>query len=142
MLLSTLGTPSLVESPSAGQDSDTVLATGAWTASTTTSWITVNTPSGTGNGVVNFSFTANAGATRTGTLTLAGQPLTVTQAGAGYVAAATTTLVGAGLSLPTSVAVDGSGNVYIADYLNNAIKEWNAANGTVTTLVSAGLAQP
>ena len=94
VLLSTLGTASIVEGPSAGNDSDLVLASGAWTASTTTSWITVSTPSGTGNGSVNFSFTADAGPTRTGTVTIAGQTLTVTQAGAGYVAAGTTTLVG------------------------------------------------
>ena len=32
-----------------------------------------------------------------------------------------------------------AGNVYIADTGNNAIKEWNAATQTVTTLVSSGL---
>ena len=38
--------------------------------------------------------------------------------------------------------MDGAGNVYIADTGNNAIKEWNAATQTVTTLVSSGLNQP
>ena len=76
VLLSTLGTASLVEGPSAGSDSDIVVASGAWTASTTTPWITVNTPSGTGNGSVNFSFAADAGPTRTGTVTIAGQKVT------------------------------------------------------------------
>ena len=142
VLLSTLGTASIVEGPSAGNDSDLVLASGAWTASTTTSWITVSTPSGTGNGSVNFSFTADAGPTRTGTVTIAGQTLTVTQAGAGYVAAAPTTLVAGVLASPAGVAVDGSGNVYIADSNNNAIKEWNASTKAVTTLVSTGLFQP
>ena len=37
------------------------------------------------------------------------------------------------------MAVDGSGNVYIAD---TAIKEWNASTNTVTTLVSKGLNSP
>jgi ABC-type transporter Mla subunit MlaD len=36
--------------------------------------------SGTGNGTVNFSVAANSGALRTGTLTIAGRTLTVTQA--------------------------------------------------------------
>ena len=36
-----------------------------------------------------FSFDANPGATRTGTLTIAGQTLTVTQAGSTYVAGQT-----------------------------------------------------
>jgi DNA-binding beta-propeller fold protein YncE len=48
-----------------------------------------------------------------------------------------------GLShVPLGVAVDGSGNVYIADCLNNAIKEWTAANNNITTLVSMGLNDP
>ena len=40
------------------------------------------------------------------------------------------------------MAVDGSGNVYIADDGNNAIKEWNAATQTVNTLASSGLGGP
>ena len=40
------------------------------------------------------------------------------------------------------MAVDGAGNVYIADTGNNAIKEWVAASNTVTTLVSSGLIFP
>ena len=38
--------------------------------------------------------------------------------------------------------MDASGNVYIADTGNNAIKEWNAATQTVSTLVSSGLNYP
>jgi hypothetical protein len=40
------------------------------------------------------------------------------------------------------VAVDGGGNVYIADTGHNAIKEWSVLNNTVTTLVSSGLSNP
>ncbi len=43
---------------------------------------------------------------------------------------------------PASVAVDAAGNLYIADTQNNAVKEWHAGNGQVSTLVSTGLAQP
>ena len=53
-----------------------------------------------------------------------------------------TTLVSSGLNDPTGVAVDGSGNVYIADSGNNAIEEWNASTQQVTTLVSSGLNEP
>ena len=35
-----------------------------------------------------------------------------------------------------------AGNVYIADTGNSAVKEWNAASSTVTTLVSSGLNHP
>jgi hypothetical protein len=38
--------------------------------------------------------------------------------------------------------VDALGNVYFADTGNNAIKEWNAANQTVSQLVSSGLSSP
>jgi len=47
-----------------------------------------------------------------------------------------------GLSLPGGVALDGAGNVYLADYGNNAIKKWTSANNSVTTLVSSGLSNP
>jgi uncharacterized repeat protein (TIGR01451 family) len=40
------------------------------------------------------------------------------------------------------VAVDGSGNVYIADSSDSAIKEWSASTQQVTTLVSSGLPDP
>jgi sugar lactone lactonase YvrE len=40
------------------------------------------------------------------------------------------------------VAVDGAGNVYIADSGNNAIKEWIKAGGSVTNLVSSNLNNP
>ena len=85
-----------------------------------------------GNGLAAFTFDANAGATRTGTLTIAGQTLTVTHAGSSCVAAdQVTTLVSSGLNSPAGVAVDGVGNVHIADTHDNAIKEWNAATGMV-----------
>ena len=137
-----LGTLSLVEGPSTGSDSNVVAFVGAWSASSNASWLHTSS-SGTGNGLAKFTFDANAGDTRAGTLTIAGQTLTVTQAGAGYVAAnPVTTLVSTGLSFPGGVAVDGSGNVYIADTSNNAVKEWNASTQAVTTLVSSGLSNP
>jgi sugar lactone lactonase YvrE len=40
------------------------------------------------------------------------------------------------------VAVDAGGDVFIADSHNNAIKEWHAATGAVSTLVSSGLDTP
>ncbi|HEX4945398.1 MAG TPA: BACON domain-containing carbohydrate-binding protein, partial [Blastocatellia bacterium] len=54
-----------------------------WTASDNQSWITTSPTSGTGVGVVTFSLTANTGtASRTGTLTVAGSTINITQAGA------------------------------------------------------------
>jgi len=54
----------------------------AWTASTSASWITLTTTSGSGNGTVSFTVAANGTtSSRTGSVTIGGQTLTVTQAG-------------------------------------------------------------
>src|SRR5262249_6979402 len=136
---STLGTTALLEGSATGADSDIVLASGAWTAASNAPWLHT-TSSGNDNGLATFSFDANPGATRTGTITIANVTLTVTQAAAGYVSAGAVPIV-PGIR-PYHVAVDGAGNVYMADPENNAIKEWNAATQTVSTLVSSGLKIP
>ena len=144
-----LGTSALLEGPGSGSDS-VVLAmaypTDTWTATANDAWLhlSVANQSGTGSTNVVFSYDVNPGVTRTGTLTVAGQTLTVTQAGSSYVPAPgpVTALVASGLNHPTGVAVDSMGNVYFADSNNNAIKKWTAANNTVTTLVASGLNEP
>ena len=138
-----LGTATLLVGPAAGSNS-VVLAvtpqTGVWTATTNAAWLHLSpaNQSGTGSTNVVFSYDVNPDATRSGTLTIAGQTLTVTQAGSTYVAAGVVTTLVSGLGQSIGVAVDGSGNVYIADDDNNTIKEWTVANNTVTTLVSVG----
>jgi len=56
----------------------------SWTAASSAGWISITSgASGTGNGTVGYSVAANTGASsRTGTLTIAGQTFTVTQAAA------------------------------------------------------------
>ena len=55
----------------------------AWTAVSNAPWITITSAgNGTGNGSVAYTVGANTGAARTGTLTVAGHPFTVTQAAA------------------------------------------------------------
>jgi DNA-binding beta-propeller fold protein YncE len=190
----TIATTSLAEGKTSGTDAVIVTASGAWTAAANASWLHMTTANGTGSGLAKFTFDTNSGATRTGTLTIAGQTLTVTQAGSTY--AATTgfysnaygfsilanlstgqskalsevavdvagnlycvvddgsvrkwdptaqilsTLVSSGLNNARGLAVDGVGNVYIADTYNNAIKKWTAATKTVSTLISSGLSRP
>ncbi len=52
----------------------------SWTAGSNAAWIAVtNGASGTGNGRVTFNVVANAGASRTGTLSVAGHTFTLTQ---------------------------------------------------------------
>jgi sugar lactone lactonase YvrE len=46
----------------------------------------------------------------------------------------------ASLNSPTGVAVDASGNLYIADMLNNAIRRVDGATGIITTVAGTGTA--
>ena len=46
--------------------------------------------------------------------------------------------VGSALNTPTGVAVDGSGNLYIADYENHRIRRVAADTGIITTVVGDG----
>jgi len=130
-----LGTTALLEGPGAGSDSVilTVMpATSPWTNMANVPWLHLVAPSLTGTGSANvvFSFDANPGATRAGTLTVGDQTLTVTQAGSTYVAAsAVTTLVSSGLEEPSQLAMDKAGNVYIAAY--SGLTEWEVANKTL-----------
>jgi len=72
-------------SPAASTGSVTVTTGGScsWVAVSNHAWITITGgSSGTGNGTVSYSITENTGAKRrTGTITIAGQTYTVTQAG-------------------------------------------------------------
>ena len=135
-LTPTLGTASLLEGQPGGSDADIVTFPSTWSAVANAAWLRT-TASGTGNGLATFTFDANTGATRTGTLTIAGQTLTVTQAGSTYVVARPLKTLVSGLDFAEAVAVDASGNVYAAD--DKSIKEYNPTTQHVTTLVSSGL---
>ena len=76
-------------SPGSGSVNVTSLTGCGWSAVSGASWITVTSGSGgSGNGVVNYSVAANGTvSSRTGTLTIAGSTLTVTQAASGAVPA-------------------------------------------------------
>ena len=113
-----LGTYDLLEGPAAGSNSDIVTSSGPWTAATNFSWLHVTASSGSGNGLVIFTFDANPGATRTGTLTIAGQTVTVTQAGSNYVAAELATLTSC--AVRGSLAADAAGNVFFLGALLGA----------------------
>ncbi len=49
--------------------------------------------------------------------------------------------IGAQLALPAGIAVDGAGNLYIADSANNAIREVNT-NGVINTIAGLGPSAP
>jgi len=69
-----------------------------WTARSNVNWVTIATgSSGTGAGTVTYSVQSNAGSARTGTLTVAGQMVTISQAACMFTIA------------PTSQSFDSSG---------------------------------
>ena len=129
-----LASNSVVVGSAAGNGTALLIATGPWTATSNTSWLQIapGSTNGVGNASIQFSYSANSNpGAQTGTLTIAGLTFTVTQAGTSYVpVTSVTTLVSSGLNSPRGVAVDGQGNVYIADSGNNAIKEWSPSTST------------
>jgi len=135
-----LGTTSLAEGP-AGRTDSIILAgvpsSDPWTATSSVPWMHLSLPqqSGFGSTILLFDFDSNSGLTRTGTLTIAGMKLSVTQAASSYTQV---TSALPALSLPNlaSVGVDTEGNVYTIDYSNNAVKKWSVTNGVLTTLFS------
>jgi DNA-binding beta-propeller fold protein YncE len=148
-MLATLGNSALTEGPTPG--SDTVFLGGtlsSWTATPNNSWLHVNAQnsSGSGSATVLFSFDANTTTTvRTGTLTIDGLTLSVTQAGNNYSQVSGQTTFGSGSGVvgsPYQVSVGLAGNLYWADAANNAIDEWVQSTNTISTVVSTGLNGP
>ena len=88
-LTSTLSPKNYGFSPSSGTVSMTVTAsssTYSWTATSSNSWIVITSgSSGTGNGTVTYSVAANTTrSARKGTMTVAGQTITIRQAGSTF----------------------------------------------------------
>ena len=135
----TLGLTNRVEGPAAGSDSVTLAAmlpTTAWTATTATPWLHIGAgfQNGTGSTNVVFTFDANTGATRTGTLTIASITVTVTQAGVNYVPAATWTPIVAATNI-AGPAIDRTGNVYFVENNTATLKKWSSTDNSVSTLL-------
>ncbi len=119
----------------------------SWTAVSNATWIAITSgASGSGSGTVSFTATADSGAQRAGTIAIAGQTFTVTQASpliatlAGGAMPATAA-PGASVSVAVQygVAADASGNVYFSTPILNAVFKADP-NGVVTRIAGTGVA--
>lgn len=89
----------------------------SWTAASGVSWITIASGSGSGRGQVQFAVAANDGVARSGTITVAGQAVTVNQAS------------GCTYSVqPTSQDVEGSGGNVTATVTTGSSCSWTASS--------------
>ncbi len=132
---------------SAGGSSSVQLLTGQpWTATSNSSFLHISSgsASGTSGGPVFFTCDPFTGTgSRTGTLTIAGLTVTVTQAGTNYTGTGPVTVpLGSSFdgAAGTPVAVDTAGNVYAAT--TTGLYEWSAATQQVNALVLSGLSFP
>src|SRR5918912_1860219 len=114
-----------IEGTSSGGTGSVNVTTGAncnWTATSSDAWITINSgSSGTGNGTVGYTIASNTGInSRTGTIAISGQNLTITQSAPTYTINGRVTdsdggsisgvTVSLGGSQTSSTQTDGSGN--------------------------------
>jgi all-beta uncharacterized protein/BACON domain-containing protein len=131
----TLG-PTARSSPAAGETTSTTVTTGdtcVWSAASGAPWILVSAgSSGTGTGTVTMTVGSNSGPQRVGTVTIAGQSFTVTQAPASCsytVTPATMTIPAAGLTSSLSVATAAG-----CSWTASAMPAWI----TATTAIQSG----
>lgn len=109
----------------------TAAASCGWTAASHDPWITVSSgATGSGSGAVSYSVAASAGAARTGTVSIAGQTFTVSQA-----AAATPCVYAVA---PSSVPMTASGGAGSVAVTTGAACAWTATSNDGWLAVTAG----
>jgi uncharacterized repeat protein (TIGR01451 family) len=144
-------TPTSVTLGAAGGSGTIAVTAGqgcAWTAASTVSWIAITSGfSGSGSGTVGYTVSADTAAQRTGTISIAGLTVTVTQAISPLISTLAggqmpaTSAAGTSISVPVSygVAADAQGNVYFPSPALNAVFKVDAS-GAVTRFAGTGAA--
>jgi hypothetical protein len=137
------------QSPAAGGEAATATVTTTsgcpWTATSNATWLSITSGgSGSGSGTVNYSVAANTTtSSRTGTLTIAGQTLSVTQAACSYTVSPTTQNSPAGGEAATATVSTTSGCPWTATsnatWLSITSGGSGSGNGTVDYSVAANM---
>ncbi len=125
-------------SPAAAGGTATVTVTAGtgctWIANSNANWITIGAgASGTGNGAVTYTVAANTGAARTGTMTIAGEVFTVSQAAVSVTTggcADTCSLGGAGQTIG---ATGGTGTISVT-----ATSTWTSVSQNSWITITSG----
>ena len=125
--------PTSASALSTGQSGSITVTTGglcAWTATSAVPWITITGgASMTGLGSTNYTVAPNAtGSSRTGTLTVAGQTVTVTQASSSCTYTVT----------PTSMAVPSTGSLIAISVVAGSSCAWTATSSVAWIAVTSG----
>jgi len=107
----------------------------SWSAASEASWIALSSsPSGSGNGTVNFTVAPNSGDVRSSAIAIANQRANITQAGASAPAATCTSNIS-----PTSQNVPAAGGSGISVTVSAASTcQWNATSGATWITINAG----
>jgi hypothetical protein len=114
----------------------TTQAACSWTAVSNASWLTVTSgASGAGNGSVRFTVAVNTGAARTGTLTIAGNTFTVSQAGA---SAPPPPPPSCTYSVPSKVDIGSNGGTKNFNVSTSSGCAWTATSNTAWIVITAG----
>jgi hypothetical protein len=109
-----------------------------WSATSGATWITINSgATGTGNGTVVFSVAPNTGAQRTGTLSIGGRALTVTQAGSSSPAPTPPASCSYSIS-PRNDSVPALGDTGTVDVSTTSACPWTASSNASWITVTSG----
>jgi hypothetical protein len=111
---------------------DAAHASCAWTASSNVPWITLNTTSGSGDTTVAFTVAANSGADRSGTLTVGGRTLTITQSATPPPPCTFT------IAPPNASLGADAGNATVTVTASAASCNWSAATNTPWLTIASG----
>jgi sugar lactone lactonase YvrE len=148
--------PPAISAPASSSNGSVSVMAGStcpWTASSTVNWITVPGTTSVGSGSAGYSVASNPSlCARSGTLAVAGQGVSVSQASSAGSPDILETIAGTGklgstgdggqatsatMNSPQAVAYDSAGNLYFADTGNNRIRQVTPA-GIISTFAGNG----